>query len=88
MNYSGALRTSGRARYRNWRTEPHKRQYDEFYFKALTYRVQTLDALVIRTAIFAERKEWMKKATKNEAIYYLHDPQPVENMLRSQRNLS
>ncbi len=61
MDFSGLVKTTGRAAYRNWRTEPRKPQYDEWYFKALIYRVQTLDDMVVRSALFLERDAWMKE---------------------------
>ncbi len=63
MDFDGAIRTSGLANYRNWRTadEPRRRKYDQYYFLALTYSVQTLDDLADRAALFLEREARMKE---------------------------
>lgn len=59
MTFDGLSKTSGSRRERNWRTEPRKKPYDEFQFKAISHRVDSIDELISRLSMFEDRERMM-----------------------------
>lgn len=59
MDLDGAVKTSGDAEHRNWHTGPRKRRYDPYYFRALSYQAETLDAMVVRIQALTDHEARM-----------------------------